>query len=220
MAHETVAELTTEIIGRVQDPSFTSARILRYLNQGMKEISGHPMVFLPQLTTSTTVDTDTSNPYTDLPSNYQKRLHYCHSTTNNRQIRIYNSYAHLLQYVSDQDQNGRVWGVAVRGSYLYYQRIPSTAETLQIHYYKTPTTLSASVDPTEIPEHLCRYLLVNFVCAEIFKLKSVSDAQYVAALKTYEAYYNNALSSLISFLGPEECIPYELDDGIDYDSYL
>jgi len=220
VAHETVTELITEVIGRVQDPSFTSTRILRYLNQGMKEISGHPDILLPELSTSDTVEAGTTNPYVALPDDYQKKLYYCHSITLNRRVKIFNSYPQLLRHVSTQDQAGSVWGVAVRGSYLYYQRIPSSAETLQLHYYKKPTALESDSSPTEIPEHLCRDLLVNFVCREIFKIKSMSNPEFLKAKEEYERYFDQAMSDLKRFLGPEECLAAELEDETEFDSYL
>jgi len=299
VAHETVAELTTEIIGRVQDPSFTSARILRYLNQAMKEIAGHPRVLLPELSTSADRSTDTALAYVDMPSDYQKKLYYAHSLTLNREVKVYGSYPQLLKNLSVIDQAGRVIGIAVRGSYLWYQRIPTasctlTAETisftetgsiiadsakvlystgfragdiltisgstsndgtytmvsvesdgtqlvvsedltdevageeitiscgekLRLHYYKKPTTLSASQDPDELPEHFCRDLLVNFVCGEIFKIKAMANAAYITAKNEYQSYYGESLAKLIAYLGPEEDLAASIGDDSEFDSYL
>ena len=211
---ETVSELSSEILSVVDDSSFTITNVTSYLNKGLKEISGR--VFLPELQTNGTVATDTVN-YKALPADYQKNLYYCYSTAQSREIPVYNDFRHILRDVAVIDQAGYVFGVAVRGSNLHYQRIPSTSDTLQVHYYKKPTTLALTTDtPACLPDHLVRPLLVNYVCKEIFSLIEQGDARMNTDRHTQ--LYLEAMSDLINFAGVDHSFPVAIARGIDWNA--
>jgi hypothetical protein len=133
----------------IQDTTFTSARILDYLNQGVRQIAGglfiqypdRTQVFtspLPELLTDSDLTTSTTNPYVDLPSDYGRNLIALVSATNDIRIEVMGSLAELLNYYPELDKTYRVTGAAIRGKRLYYQGMPSTAETLTAYYSRLP----------------------------------------------------------------------------------
>jgi hypothetical protein len=97
---------------------------------------------LPELSTNGELETSVSNPYISMPSNYGRNLFFLVSSTTEREIEIYNSYAELLRIYPNVDNTDSVKFAAVRGTKLYYQGYPSTAETLIAYYYRKPTDMS------------------------------------------------------------------------------
>ena len=208
----TAEELSNEILGIVQDYSFVFANVLTLMNEALDEISGR--VVLPDCLTDDTLDTDTSESFKALPTDYQRNLYRCYSTTNNRRIKIWPSLTELLRQYSQPDLGGSVTGVAVRSVNLHYQRIPATAETLKLYYLKNPTVLSGLSDtPDEIPDQYVRPLMVNYCCARMFLRKITGDAnERVWAeqkAKEHFALYEQALRELELFLGPYAHEPEE-----------
>jgi len=217
---ETAAEINAEVARRVQDSAFILDDTVRYINKGLKEIAG--TLLLPKLlTTETTVDTVVDTAYADLPDNFMQNLHYCYSNNYNRKIRIYDSLELLYSSFTTLDLGGRVVGVARRGERLYYQRIPASAETLRIHYYKYPTEITASTgEPDCLPEFLVRPLLVNYVCKEIFEL--IEDGMEGPTPNTdrYEKKFGIAMAQLNAHIGPEARVPKEAANDLDLEGYL
>lgn len=151
MAKQT--DLITGVKEIIQDTTFTSTRILDYLNQGQRYIAGGVFLTypdrtqlgsspLPDLVTKSDLETSVSNPYINLPSDFGRNLFFLYSSTNDLMIDIYGSYAELLRFYPGLDNTNRVMAAAVRGGRLYYQGYPSTAETLQAHYYRVPTDMT------------------------------------------------------------------------------
>jgi len=220
MAIETVLEINEEVQTIIQDVSFGIADTMSYVNKALKEISG--LFLLPKLLeTETTVDTVVSTAYADLPDNFQKHLHYCYSNTNNIKIKIYGSVELLYSAFSRLDLGGRVVGVARKGDRLYYQRIPSSAETLRVHYYKAPTIQTINGDQNDaLPEFLTRPLLVSYVAKEIWKL--IEDGEEGASPNTryYKNEFNGAMAALNRYIGPEDRCPIEVNDSLNLESFL
>lgn len=213
---ETLAELEDEILTIIDDESFSLANVTGYLNKAMKEISGR--FLLPELQTNANVVTTALN-YVALPTTFQRNLFYCYSTTQSREIPIMSDFRHILRDVSVIDQGGNVFAVAVRGSNLHYQRIPSVFETLQIHFYKKPTELSTASTagtPSCIPDHLVRPLLVNYVCKEIFSLIEQDQSGARPNRDFHYSLYQEALADLSLFLGPEPSFAPGMGAGIDW----
>lgn len=137
----------------IQDTVFTSARILDYLNQGVRQIAGGVLlqypggtqVFsspLPDLATSSDLETSVANPYIGMPSDYGRNLFFLVSTTNSIEIEIYDSLVDFLRVYPELDNTDRVVAAAVRGLRLYYQGYPSVAEDLVAHYHRVPTDMT------------------------------------------------------------------------------
>lgn len=212
---ESLATLRTAIVRIIQDSTYTSTIVDTFINRALEAISGDPNVYLPDLEDNDTVTTSTSVNYVALPSDYQKALFRCYSTTHNRHIRIYESAALLWRRYSYIDQGGAVTGVAVRGANLVYQRIPSSAETLRLHFYRVPTT-----DEVEcLPDHLAYRLVVHWACHQIFsEIYEGDDSQAAGSIVFHQNEYQKALGELILFCGPPAFEPVPIGDEIDWNA--
>lgn len=211
MAHETVTELRDEILAKSQDSSFTLAHIIRFLNQGLQEVSAR--VQLPALVAidGTTITTSASANSVALPTDFQRNLYKCHSITRNTDVKIYSSPAALDKLFSEVESSGSVIGVCEYGANLYYQK--RAAEALHIYYMKEPTLLTVGTSqPTDLPMEHVRGLLVNFALKEIFMNKREFD---VAA--EYRRLYENEVAILSQRLGAERKPATEVEDALNLD---
>jgi hypothetical protein len=206
---ETVSQLKDEILARCQDSSFTFARILRYLNDCQKHVSS--LVQLPNLEATGTVTTSSSVNYVSMPTDYQRKLYKCNSSTNNRWIKVYESKAAMDRFFSDTDLSGSIVAVTVQGSQLHYQR--RSSEELTLYYLKKPTDLTGENSQTEcIPEPFVRGLMVNFALKEIFSIKSVRTPEAKEFHDLYSTNFNEEMDRLREYLGPERQAPIEVPD--------
>jgi hypothetical protein len=146
----TQANLITDLTRIIQDASYDDTEQLIFLNQAMQEVAGHPLVLLDDLETGSDVTTSTTYPYVALPSDYQKNLFYIYNSTKYWEVAIRASLGDMLRRYSKLDQSGTITSVTIRGSYLHYQRIPSSAETLELHYYRKPYDMATLTGASDI----------------------------------------------------------------------
>jgi len=143
------SEIITDVKDLVQDTAFSTVDILKYLNEGQSKIAAGIMIRypdgtqvksspLPLLATSSSLTTSTSLPYISMPSTFGRDLYFLTSETNSIQIKIMDSLEELLEYYPDLSSTSAVAFAAVRGSRLYYQGYPSTAESLTGYYFRKP----------------------------------------------------------------------------------
>jgi len=210
-------DLVDKVRRKVQDDSYSVDDILELFNACLVELAGE--VLLEELETWEQVSTDTSSSTVPLPANYHRALRFCHSITNKRRIHVYGGRAQLDRHFVQRDQSGRVLGVAPHGRNLYYQRIPQTAEVLEINYFRYPEPLRSRDDkPTCLPPHLVEPLLVNYAAKELFS--EIEDGIEGPQVNTerYTAKYDKARAALVRFVGPEERAPVELVDDLHWDN--
>lgn len=211
----TLADTAT---AKIQDSSFGYEYVLKRFNDCIFELAGE--FLLPECDTWDDLQADANVGYVRLPPRYMKNLRHCHSTSHNRAIKIYGSRSQLYRLYSNLDQTGVVRGVAVKGRYLYYQRIPSSAETLRVNYYRYPERLSSREDkPDEIPGHLHERLLVNFACWKAYEeIEDGIEGQKVNA-NYYKSEYMQAKAALAVFLGPEERNPIDIEEELCWNDW-
>jgi len=203
----TKADLVEFVSDIIQDSSYSDATILKYLNRGIRQIAGgvfltypdRTQVFssaLPNLLTSDTVSTD-ANPYVSLPTDFGRGLVAVASASADTLVTISESFAEFLDYYPTLDLSANVTMVAVRGTRLYYQGIPSASDTLTLHYYSTPTDLSLDADtPSCLPSHLHEELLVNYAAMKIYdQLEDGIDGAKVNT-ESYARRFNQAMLDL------------------------
>lgn len=147
----TQTELIDEIENIVQDESYTELEILSFMNRCVRQISRGMLIYypdrtqafsnpLPDLLTSDTVTTSTSVAYVSMPSDFGRDL--IGAVTDN-DLTIFSSYGEFLKYYPTLDNSGDVHSVAVRGSLLFYQGIPTTADDITLHYYRKPYDMAS-----------------------------------------------------------------------------
>lgn len=179
----TLAELRSQVKNRVPDPISGDSVITGRLNLGVLQIAGGVLSPLgdyitpplPELFQVATIDTSTSLAYVSAPATFQRSLQFV-SNSDGREIEIYNSMIEFAEDYPLMDGSGSVKAVIEQGGNIYYQDIPSAAETLTLHFFRLPVDMSADDDtPDGIPSHLAEDLLVNFACIQIFQIQRTKD---------------------------------------------
>jgi len=216
----TMAEIYREVSGIVHGLDTELSGVIRYANKALKEVAG--VVLLPELLeTQTTINTVVGTAYASLPGDYMRNLHYCYSNTTYRKINIYDDVRILNRKFSRLDLAGNVVGVARKGSSLYYQRIPSSAETLRIHYYKNPTILTdGDSQPDCLPEFIVSPLLVNYIAKELFSRIELDVTESKGKTQYCEDRFRQAMGELSAYIGPESREPQYITDDVNLDGYL
>jgi len=212
--------LRDEVILLVDDAAVaTDAIVDSKLNEGLGDVAGR--VLLPNLETNDTIDTDSNN-NVSMPDDFHRHLSpWAHSTTHNRRIKVYKSLPQLLKWFGTIDLAGSVCGIARQGASIYYQRIPASAETIMLNYFKYPTTMSADTDePDCLPAHLHSKLLVNYACWQLFKRIEDGVEGEGASTTRHKADYIEAVAELIYFIGPTSDVPEEPEDELHYDELV
>lgn len=211
-------ELIERVKEKIHDASFTPSMILAKLNKGVGRIAN--LVDLPDLKSSDTVETG-EDAYVSLPSDAgnvfhrkDKSLFFVSSDSQDNEVTIEESWIKFLGKWPTLDDAGNVQQVCVRGSRLYFQPIPSTADTLTLHFFRRPVAMTAnsSDEPDGIPEDLQEDLLVNFACWDIYSQKEDEDGKTPETDK-YKGLFAQALAELKLFVGPKDDRP----DYYDYD---
>lgn len=155
-------EIRTEIENLIQDDSFSTDILNGYINQSIMYAGAQ--VDIPELKGIDTVDTALEQTYatlSNLTGGFSGKLRRVKNADGDS-IEIFSDLALLLDEYPTMDEEGDVEAVALEGSTLWYQKIPSEAETLTCLYYKDPTTLSTeSSIPSDFPMHLHRQLFVH-----------------------------------------------------------
>lgn len=207
----TYAELISAVSKIIQDASFTNSDIGTYINQAQLEIAGGMQSALgdwitpplPKLLTIDTVTTDVDLAYVDLPIDFHRGLQFA-ASVNGYEIDIADSFISFSEVYPLLNKSGSISEVCEFGGVLYYQGIPLVAEDITIHYYKEPTEMVSDDDePSGIPTHLQRSLLVNHAAWKIYEL--IEDGLEGPGVNTqrYMQLFMNALKML------ELSIPYD-----------
>ena len=205
--------LADEVMRIVQDASYDYSTILDLFNDCLMYLAGK--YFIPDLEMWAEVLTDPSTNHLRLPADFHRELRYCHSIDHNRQIKIHGSVSQMFRLFSVLDQSGNIIGVAVKGRDLYYQRVPGTAETLKLNYYRVPERMVSRHDkPVCIPWHIAKRLLKHYALKEIYSEieDGIEDKQ--ANSMRQESKFATAEAELVAFLGPQERPPVEIEDEI------
>ena len=187
----------------IQDTSLESL-IPTFLNQGQLEIAGGmDSAFgdfitppLPKLLTIGTVATATDAAYVAMPTTFQRDLVFA-AGSNNVGIDIGNSWVEFMESNPLLTRSGSIYEVIEQGDNLYYQGIPTTSETVTVHFYRKPVDMSGDDDtPDGVPDQLQIPLLVNYVCRELFSMiEDGTEGPQVNTLK-HTALFQKALRTL------------------------
>lgn len=206
----TLASLTTTIEEIIRNDATTD--LTARINNAVSAICGGILLPdgrfsppLPDLYALTTVAT-TANAYASLPTNYQRNLFYVADDNGNRILPPaggdYYDFILFVNNVTEKDltESGSVYRVAVKGSNLYYQGIPSASEDLTIMYYTKPTDMSSPADtPSGIPEHFQERLIKHYVCRDV--LGDILEGADSSKYKYHTERFYAAMYELVDFIG-------------------
>lgn len=226
MSLETILDDIKEVL---QDSSYTDETLTRKINQAVSRIAagvrmpdGLISPPLPDLFVEySTVETSLILPYVPLPSTYQRNVTAVYDSSgcliSHPQGGGYYSFALFLSQISDKrlTETGSVYKVAIKGMRLYYQGIPTAAETIGLHFYRKPVDMAEDDDsPDGIPEHLQNQLVKHYVLKEIFG-EAIEDGQDSkgSGTKYHAAKFYEAMTELVDYIGIDARPEYYGTDG-------
>lgn len=211
------SDLVSEVRMRLKDSGFDSNTILSQLNKGLRVVAGQ--VLIPSLEASAIISTSTAN-HVRMPSDYHWHLRYCHSTTLNRRIKIFQSLLGLYRKCSVLDSSGRVWGVALQGRNLYYQGIPSTPELLFINYFRYPEPIdSYDEKPDCLPDDFVEPLLVNYAAWKLYQIVEDGIESERPNTSYYKAEFAEAMALFKYHVGAPKDEPEWIPEEISYEEF-
>ena len=228
----TLSSLVTEIDSILDDSAYTEDIIVSKINDAVSAIAAGVIMPdntlsppLPDLYTIGSITTSLTLSYVSLPADYQRNVTLVidsdgvkvdHPSGGN-----YYSFAKFLKQTSNLNltESGSVYRVAIKGSKIYYQGIPTVATVFSLHYYKKPTDMVADDDaPEGLPDHLQRRLIKHYVLKEIMGEK-IEDGQDNTGIGTkyHASKFAEAMKELINFIGVDSLpLYYGSDDSEDY----
>jgi hypothetical protein len=197
--------LSTELIA---DSDVTATEVKGYINDCVNEIAGGMQSSLgdfitpplPDLFTIGTVDTVTDAAFVSMPATFQRVLQFV-SGSNGVEIDIDNSMIEFSEVYPLMDVSGVVREVIEHGGNIYYQGIPTSAETLTLHFYRLPVEMVADGDtPDGIPLHLQIPLIKNHVFYKIYEDIEDGIAGQAYNTKRYKKFFYDKLRVLELFI--------------------
>lgn len=196
---------------------------------GVRLRDGRTTPPLPDLYSTATVATSTSNAYASLDATYQRNLFMV--VDDDKEIvpppkgGSYYSFQMFLRRARyyDLSETGSIYMCCVKGSNLYYQGKPSTSEDLLTYFYRKPVDMAADSDtPDGLPDPFQLDLVKHFVCRDVYGEHVGTDLKAATGDKMFKRFeYHNAqlektLIEMVEFVGEEgEPIYFHSDDG-DY----
>lgn len=213
----TMEALRNTIKRITRNKAYTDTDLLALMNNAINSIAGGMMFKyadgvqamsppLPDLMSSATLTTSTTVCYVALPTNFQRNLFMLLSATQGTRIHnLFPSFVDFLTYYPAAGTNNLTCSViaAARNvNLLWYQGVPTTSETLTVHYHRKPTPITEATitsEPDGLPSHMHEELVVNYCGMKIWKeIESGVGAGMVNTMK-YEQWLEEALRDLDAF---------------------
>src|SRR4030042_1121509 len=211
--------LAEEKFRDVTDIRLRTTNAILKIAAGIKMPNGSISPPLPDLYSSDTVATSTSNPYVALPDEYQRNLFYIANADDEKIYSPkggdYYSFEKFLKQAvyKDLTEAGEIYMVCVKGTNLYYQGIPSVSENILIHFYRLPVAMSTdSGVPDGLPSGFALNLPKFYVLMDYFgdligkDLKQ--DVKYpdkaFSKWKYYQSKFYAEMEELIGFIGQHD----------------
>ena len=159
---------------------------------------------LPELCSSGTVATATDAAFKALPDTYQRNV-FCIVDANGDVLKLPTrgsncySFKLFLSIIQEKDlsQSGDIVYVAIKGTNLYYQGIPTVSENLTVHFYRKPVDMSNGTDtPDGIPAQFQSRLIKHYVCRQLAnemvdgteKMAKYHETEFYMALQDLQGY--------------------------------
>jgi hypothetical protein len=213
-----LSSILSEIQGVLDDPKYTDPIVTKKINAAVLRIAGGILMPtgefsppLPDLYTYGTVNTSIILPYVSLPADYQRSVFSVYDSSNYRIEPLrggsYYAFSRFLSRASNKSlaETGSIYQVAVKGSKIYYQGIPTASTTLGIHYYRKPVDMVLDTDePDGLPDHLAEALIKHFVIKEIYgDTIEAGVSEPSRGMQYHTGKFFEALSDLVDFIGTD-----------------
>ena len=191
--------LQDEVEILVDDPSEEIlGRIPSVVNEAISYIANEPSLILPSLKSIHTAETIPGQAWVTLPTQGTGKIMHC--TAHRVPCRISNVLEDLLKSYPSLDSEGDVVDVALEGSVLWYQGIPTMATPLLILYYKSPVELVFDADiPADIPPHLHRETIVRKAASILYDFIEDGEEKKFNTL-VQDGFYERGKDKLLAFL--------------------
>lgn len=162
------SEIQREVKALLMDQSPTLlVTIPDLVNEAIGQIAEE--VRFPELRQVSSVTTSTTTYYVNMPTTFSSRLKYAGNSDG--EYEILDELTELIKKYPALDEVGDIEFVVCEGGILYYQPIPSTAETITCVGYHTPSLLVNDTDtPSFIPFFLHREAIVNRVVSNAYNI--------------------------------------------------
>jgi len=211
----TLSELRITISTVIQNPIYMDSMLDTRINDAVSTIAagiqmpnGCVSPPLPALYLSGTVSTATDAAYASLPATYQRDVFLVLDGDADKINPIYTYYSFklFLDTIGEKDlsESGSITHVAIKGSNLYYQGIPTASEDLTVHFYRKPVDMSEDDDtPDGIPEHLQTRLIMHYVCRDIFGENIKGDPVAPGKATYHDIQFYKVMQELEDFIGED-----------------
>lgn len=193
------AELVEETKFALQDAGdISEERVKLRLNESYQEITDETEI--PSLKKMTTVSTVPAQAWLNMPEGFSGRLRYVGNSDGKLNI-VKGDLEGLIELFPLLDTVGDVTDVALQGTLLYYQGIPTAATDLVVLYYEDVPILEADDDtPDYLPEYLHIDLMVNHAAwKEYCRIEDGIEGIQVNVLK-YKGLYDEAKGKMQEWL--------------------
>lgn len=192
-------DIILSVTDKVQDDSFTEDAILNLINECRAYVAAE--VDLPALQKSAALTTLATESSVALPANYLRNIYWVGSVGQKKRIGTRpGDYYNMLTFLESYPVvAGQIERVCVEGDTLLYNGMAD--DSLIIKYYAMPPAITDTMEePSEIPAHMHRPLLVSYCCKEIFnEIEDGIEGQKVNTDK-WEIEFAKAMMSLKTFV--------------------
>lgn len=200
--------LITKVSNAVKDTSFSNDDILALLNEGQLDIAGGgtrqhglPLVApLPELLTSGTISATSNAVSKPMPSDYHRGAFMVVDASGEEITQLGSQITYLERYPILEVGSTDVCNIV--GTTFYYA--PAETQTITLHYYRKPVDMETTDEPDGIPVHLQERLLVNYAAWKMYSIieRGIDGNKNLTIYHMSE--YQQALTDLERFIGPEE----------------
>ena len=217
----TLSELRISISTIIQNLAYTNSMLTSRINGKISEIAagirmpnGEFSYSLPDLYSSATVKTATDAAYKTLGLTYQRNVFMVVDDNGDKILPPnggdYYSFGLFLDNITEKDlsETGSIYRVAVKGSNLYYQAIPTVSEDLIVMFYRKPVAIALDTDtPDGLPDHLQDRLIKHGVSKDIFGENINNDSSAPKKAAYHKVEFFKAMRDLLDFIGQPDATP-------------
>lgn len=182
----------------VQDSSFDDLW-LGYINACCGELAS--VYSFPCLHINSTITVPASSSSVAVPSDFLHSITHAVNVTRESKINVFDDFDKFLSKFPLLNKNDDVKDLSWYGANVFVQGVPSSDQVIRLFYYSIPKTLGEASEPSFIPMHLQRDLLLNRCLSEAYNIiEDGVDGTKVNANK-YESRFQLACIKLEGFIG-------------------
>lgn len=228
MARYDVNKMVEKIIDKIQDGDdsdlVSEDNVIDALNQCNVDIATE--IDVKELATVAQVTLTAGLNSVALPLDFlpkRDNLTHCYNHTTNNHVKVYASRRLLDRKIATMGQAGNIVAVASDFPNVYYQKSPSTNQTVDLYYHAIPDDLEAGgIFPSYIPSNYVYTLFLHYVCAQFYDfIEDGIEGEKVNTLY-HSDMYDKTIKKFRAFIGPdpdEPFIPNHPNPNFDFENF-